>query len=101
MGGANRILISVLLPPRSLRSIFLPDDVNYLEYECFAESGLEFVKLPDNLEHLEADMFMCCEKLMEINFPKKLAVGEMNTNIFFSDLDFPDWKKSYNKIMKA
>lgn len=85
----------------SLKSIYLPDNVYSLEEMCFAESGLEFVKLPDNLEHLSHSMFMGCENLLEINFPKNLAKGEILSDIFYDDIESPEWKEAYNKIMKS
>ena len=37
----------------SMKNTYLPDNVNCLEEMCFGESGLEFVKLPDNLKYLK------------------------------------------------
>lgn len=85
----------------SLKSIYLPETVDSLDEMCFAESGLEFVKLSDNLKHLSRLMFMGCEKLLEINFPKNLAKGEIVSDIFYDDLEFPEWKEGYNKIMRS
>lgn len=85
----------------SMKSIYLPDNVDCLEEMCFGDSGIEFVKLPDNLEHLSRLMFIGCENLREINFPRNLAKGEISSDIFYDDLEFPEWKESYEKIMKS
>ena len=99
--GLQKIGANAFYGCASLKSIYLPDNVNCLEEMCFGESGLEFVKLPDNLKHLSRLMFTGCEKLREINFPRNLAKGEIVSDIFYDDLEFPEWKESYKKIMKS
>ena len=47
----------------SLRSVEIPDGVEYIGKKCFADSKVEEITLPSTLKEIGEDAFTCCRKL--------------------------------------
>lgn len=54
---------------KNLKSIELPDEVEYVGEQCFQESGLESVRIPPALKTIEASTFYQCESLKNVVSP--------------------------------
>ena len=56
-----------------LTSIVIPDSVAEIGGGAFSESGLQNIKLPQNLEIIEHGMFAWCGQLLEIQLPESVT----------------------------
>ena len=64
----KRIEYSAFENCKSLKSISLPNGLEYIGERCFRESGLEFISLPPALKTIEENTFHQCSSLKNAEF---------------------------------
>lgn len=57
---------------RNLKSVQLPEKLEYIGKGCFRESALESVALPSALKVVEKSTFYWCDNLKDVTFPDGL-----------------------------
>ena len=68
-----------------LKAISLPDNVKIIKRGTFANSGLEFVKLPNELTSIEAEAFIDNPFLVSVLIPEKLKLSGNYAIMAFDD----------------
>ena len=57
---------------KNLRHVSLPEKLEYIGKQCFQESAVESVILPDPLQIIEDSTFRDCENLKHVEFSECL-----------------------------
>ena len=57
---------------KNLKTVELPNGLEYIGKECFYESGLESVRIPSALKTIEGWTFFNCKNLKHVEFPEGL-----------------------------
>ena len=70
----KRIEYNTFYGCENLKSINLPERLEYIGKKCFQESALESVTLPLLLKVIEENTFFRCENLKTVEFPEGLEM---------------------------
>ena len=62
---------------KDLKSISLPDKLEYIGETCFMQSGFEAVRLSPALKVIKAGTFLECKNLKSVEFPENLEKIEI------------------------
>ena len=65
----------------ALTDVSLPEGLTAIGNECFRESGIETIRLPESLGELGAGVFRGCTKLTEITIPDNVTT--MGRTVFY------------------
>lgn len=68
----NDILIKCT--PNGCKKIAIPTGIKTIGKDCFTETDMEEVVLPEGIETIDANAFNFCTKLKKINFPETLKI---------------------------
>ena len=78
----RRIKCNTFLNCEKLKSVSLPEGLEYIGECCFSGTGLESVKFPASLRILDDEAFGSCKNLISVVLPQKL---ERIGNLCFSE----------------
>ena len=70
----KRIEFKTFKECKSLRSIDLPEQLEYIGKQCFYGSALETIRLPPSLKIIGKDAFQQCENLKMVKFPDNVKI---------------------------
>lgn len=81
------------------KTVTIPEGIKTIGRECFAETDVEEIVLPEGIEVIDTDAFVCCVKLRKINFPETLNViecGAFRACSFLETVTLPKKMKELN-----
>ena len=62
----------------------MPEGLEKIPERCFAESGVEMVKIPKSVAVIQKEAFKKCRKLKKITFANDSALVELGDSAFLS-----------------
>lgn len=81
------------------KTVTIPEGIKTIGRKCFAETNIEEIILPEGIEVIDAEAFVCCVKLRKINFPETLNViecGAFRACSFLETVTLPKKMKELN-----
>ncbi len=86
------------------REVVLPDSVKKIGYRAFFQSRITEINLPENLEEIDVEAFLSCNKLKEISIPKNVKkIGYEALGYYMSAIDDEGYvtDKNGNLVIKG
>ena len=66
----------------SLKTIALPDTLTTIGENCFSRSGLNEIRIPENIKIIESNAFSECKDLYMINLANNSLLSEIKNQAF-------------------
>ena len=57
---------------KNLKSLILPEGIEYIGPICFSRSAIKWIRLPPVVQTIEESTFFQCENLKSVQLPEKL-----------------------------